>query len=120
MDRTAFVVVTAIILMLAFAAGWFSYWVLHRFTNVAGGDLGEMDRLAQSLHEAEERPWTACAMPDAKPKICAVTSPGQNPALELDRRELVAGACPRQVYSPAALQVRPADRREERPPNPAR
>lgn len=54
MDRTAFVVVTTIILMLAFAAGWFTYWVLHRFTHVAGGDLGEMDRLAQSLHEAEE------------------------------------------------------------------
>lgn len=54
MDRTAFVVVTTIILMLAFAAGWFTYWVLHRFTHVAGGDLGEMDHLAQSLHEAEE------------------------------------------------------------------
>lgn len=54
MDRTAFVVITAIILMLAFAAGWFTYWALHRFTNIAGGDMGEMDRLAQSLHEAEE------------------------------------------------------------------
>lgn len=54
MDRTAFIVITATILLLAFAAGWFTYWVLHRFTNVAGGDMGEMDRLAQSLHEAEE------------------------------------------------------------------
>ncbi|MFT4150935.1 MAG: hypothetical protein QM656_12130 [Paracoccaceae bacterium] len=54
MNRTEFIVVTAIILMLAFAAGWFTYWVLHRFTRVAGGDMGEMDRLAQSLHEAEE------------------------------------------------------------------
>ena len=54
MDRTAFIVITAIILLLAFAAGWFTYWVLHRFTNVTGGDMGEMDRLAQSLHEAEE------------------------------------------------------------------
>lgn len=54
MNRTEFIVVTAIILMLAFAAGWFTYWMLHRFTRVAGGDMGEMDRLAQSLHEAEE------------------------------------------------------------------
>lgn len=54
MNRTEFIVVTAIILMLAFAAGWLTYWVLHRFTRVAGGDMGEMDRLAQSLHEAEE------------------------------------------------------------------
>jgi phage shock protein A len=27
---------------------------MHRFTRVAGGDMAEMDRLAQSLHEAEE------------------------------------------------------------------
>jgi prophage endopeptidase len=54
MNRTEFIVVTAIILMLAFAMGWFTYWLLHRFTRVAGGDMAEMDRLAQSLHEAEE------------------------------------------------------------------
>ena len=54
MNRTEFIVATAIILLLAFAAGWFTYWLLHRFTRVAGGDMGEMDKLAQSLHEAEE------------------------------------------------------------------
>jgi prophage endopeptidase len=54
MNRTEFTIATAIILLLAFAAGWFTYWLLHRFTRVAGGDVAEMDRLAQSLHEAEE------------------------------------------------------------------
>lgn len=54
MNRTEFIVATAIILLLAFAMGWFSYWLMHRFTRVAGGDVAEMDRLAQSLHEAEE------------------------------------------------------------------
>lgn len=54
MNRTEFIVATAIILLLAFAAGWFTYWLLHRFTRVAGGDMAEMDRLAQSLREAEE------------------------------------------------------------------
>lgn len=54
MNRTEFIIATAIILLLAFAAGWFTYWVLHRFTRVAGGDMGEMDNLAQSLHDAEE------------------------------------------------------------------
>ena len=54
MNRTEFIVATAIILLLAFAAGWFTYWLLHRLTRVAGGDMAEMDRLAQSLHEAEE------------------------------------------------------------------
>ena len=54
MNRMEFIIATAIILLLAFAAGWFTYWLLHRFTRVAGGDMAEMDRLAQSLHEAEE------------------------------------------------------------------
>ena len=54
MNRTEFTIVIAIILLLAFTFGWFSYWLLHRFSRVAGGDMAEMDRLAQSLHEAEE------------------------------------------------------------------
>lgn len=54
MNRSEFIIATAIILLLAFAMGWFTYWLLHRFTRVAGGDMAEMDRLAQSLHEAEE------------------------------------------------------------------
>ena len=54
MNRTEFTVAIAIILLVAFAAGWFTYWLLHRFTRVAGGDMAEMDTLAQSLHEAEE------------------------------------------------------------------
>ena len=54
MNRTEFTVAIAVILLVAFAAGWFSYWLLHRFTRVAGGDVQELDHLAQSLHEAEE------------------------------------------------------------------
>ena len=54
MNRTEFVIATAIILLVAFAMGWFTHWLLHRFARVAGGDMAEMDRLAQSLHEAEE------------------------------------------------------------------
>ena len=54
MNRTEFTVAIAIILLVAFAAGWFTYWLLHRFTRVAGGDMGELDTLAQNLHEAEE------------------------------------------------------------------
>ena len=54
MNRTEFVIATAIILLVSFAMGWFTHWLLHRFTRVAGGDMAEMDKLAQSLHEAEE------------------------------------------------------------------
>ncbi|SMH50155.1 hypothetical protein [Maritimibacter sp. HL-12] len=54
MNRTEFIIVTAIILFVAFALGWFAHWLLHRFSRVASGDVSEIDRLAQSLHEAEE------------------------------------------------------------------
>lgn len=54
MNRLQLTIATAVILLAAFALGWFAYWLLHRFTRVAGGDMAEMDRLAQSLHEAEE------------------------------------------------------------------
>ena len=54
MNRTEFIIATAIILLLAFALGWFTYWLMHRFTRVTGGDMAELDNLAQSLHEAEE------------------------------------------------------------------
>src|SRR5690606_37359838 len=39
---------------LAFAMGWFTHWLLHRFARVAVNDLAEMDRMAHALHEAEE------------------------------------------------------------------
>ncbi|MBL4915633.1 hypothetical protein [Szabonella alba] len=54
MNRTEFIIATTIILFVAFMLGWFTHWILHRFTRVAGGDVAELDTLAQSLHEAEE------------------------------------------------------------------
>ena len=54
MNHNEFIIATAIILLLAFAMGWFTLWLMHRFSRTAGGDMAEMDRLAQSLHEAEE------------------------------------------------------------------
>ena len=54
MNRQEFITATAVILLAAFALGWFAYWLLHRFTRVSGGDVAEMDNLAQALHEAEE------------------------------------------------------------------
>lgn len=54
MNRTEFIIATAIILFVAFGLGWFTHWLLHRFSRIAGDSMGEVDRLAQSLHEAEE------------------------------------------------------------------
>ena len=54
MNRTEFIIATAIILFVAFAMGWFANWLVHRFTRVSAGDVGELERMSQELHEAEE------------------------------------------------------------------
>ena len=54
MNRTEFIIATAIILFLAFALGWFANWLVNRFTRVTKADMGELEQMAQSLHEAEE------------------------------------------------------------------
>jgi len=54
MNRTEFIITTAIILFVAFAVGWFVHWLIHRFTRVNQKDVGELDRMSQELHEAEE------------------------------------------------------------------
>ncbi|WP_438960040.1 hypothetical protein [Nereida sp.] len=54
MNRTEFIVAIAAILFVAFILGWFAHWLISRFTRVSQSDVGELDKLAQSLHEAEE------------------------------------------------------------------
>ena len=54
MSRTEFVIATAIILFVAFCLGWFANWLVQRFTRVAAADIGELERMSQELHEAEE------------------------------------------------------------------
>ena len=54
MNRTEFIIATAIVLFVAFGVGWFANWLVHRFIRVPASDLGELERLAQELHEAEE------------------------------------------------------------------
>ena len=54
MNRAEFIIATAIILFGAFCLGWFAYWLLHRFTRVTQTEMGELERMAKDLHEAEE------------------------------------------------------------------
>ncbi|WP_458791494.1 hypothetical protein [Yoonia sp. MH D7] len=54
MNRTEFIIATAIILFVAFSLGWFANWLVHRFTRVTKAEIGELDKMAQALHEAEE------------------------------------------------------------------
>ena len=54
MSRTEFIITTAIVLFIAFCLGWFSNWLVHRFTRVSAADVNELEKMAQDLHEAEE------------------------------------------------------------------
>jgi septal ring factor EnvC (AmiA/AmiB activator) len=53
-NRTEFIIATAVILFVAFCLGWFANWLIHRFTRVSKADIGELEKMAQELHEAEE------------------------------------------------------------------
>ena len=54
MNRTEFIIAISIILIIAFALGWFANWLVHRLTRVSDADVNELESLAASLHEAEE------------------------------------------------------------------
>ncbi|MFC3570494.1 hypothetical protein [Paracoccus sp. TOH] len=54
MNRTEFILATAIILFAAFLLGWFASWLIHRLSRVTRAEMGELENMAQQLHEAEE------------------------------------------------------------------
>lgn len=53
-SRTEFIIATAVILFIAFSLGWFANWLVSRFNRVSKADIGELEKMAQALHEAEE------------------------------------------------------------------
>jgi septal ring factor EnvC (AmiA/AmiB activator) len=54
MNRTEFIIATAIILFAAFMLGWFASWLINRLSRVTRAEMGELESMAQQLHEAEE------------------------------------------------------------------
>ena len=54
MNRTEFVIATAIILLVAFTVGYFACWLVQRFSRVSTADVAELDQMAKALHDAEE------------------------------------------------------------------
>ena len=55
LTRTDFIVVTTVVLLLAFTLGWVARWLLDRFARLGAANMDEVDRLAAALHDAEER-----------------------------------------------------------------
>ena len=66
MNRTELLIVTAIILFVAFGLGWFAHWVVHRFTQISADQATELERMAHELHEAEELRDQAVAFLDQR------------------------------------------------------
>lgn len=54
MNGTEFIAAIAIVLFVAFMLGWFANWLVHRFSRVSQSDIGELEKMAQALHDAEE------------------------------------------------------------------
>ncbi|MEM8979466.1 MAG: hypothetical protein AAGD04_08270 [Pseudomonadota bacterium] len=54
MNRNEFIVGIAVVLFIAFLMGWIANWLVNRFTRVSNADVGELDKMAHALHEAEE------------------------------------------------------------------
>lgn len=54
MNKSEFTIYIALILFVAFVLGWFANWLVNRFTRVTKSEIGELDKMAQALHEAEE------------------------------------------------------------------
>lgn len=54
MSRTELILVSAALLFVAFALGWLAQWLVRRITRVDQSDLGELERMAKALNEAEE------------------------------------------------------------------
>ena len=66
MNRTEFILVTAAILFVAFALGWFLSWLVYRVARVTQSDMTELDTMAQALHDAEENLEQAVAYAQAR------------------------------------------------------
>ena len=54
MSRSELIVLSAVILFAAFVLGWAAHWLVQRINRVDRSDLGELERMAHALNEAEE------------------------------------------------------------------
>ncbi|MGB0440421.1 MAG: hypothetical protein ACPG7W_01030 [Paracoccaceae bacterium] len=55
MNQLQFIMATSAVLFVAFCLGWFAHWLGHRFTRVSAEDIGQLEKISQELHEAEDQ-----------------------------------------------------------------
>lgn len=54
MNRSEFIMVTAIVLFAVFVIGWFTSLIIQRLTRPTNANMGELDLMAQQLHDSEQ------------------------------------------------------------------
>ena len=54
MNRFELVAAVAVILLIAFALGWFACWFVNRLSRVSTADIGKFEAMSEALREAEE------------------------------------------------------------------
>lgn len=54
MDRNDVIFATAILLFGSYCIGFLSHWIINRLSHVSKSDLGELDKMADTLHRSEE------------------------------------------------------------------
>lgn len=54
MNRTEFILITALVLFVVFMLGWFANWVMTLLTRGSKAELSEFDKMVQAVHEAED------------------------------------------------------------------
>lgn len=54
MSRTELIILTSIILFVAFILGWVGSWVFNRMRQVTTADIAELDMMASELARAED------------------------------------------------------------------
>ncbi|RMH47002.1 MAG: hypothetical protein D6688_03995, partial [Alphaproteobacteria bacterium] len=54
MNRTEFIIATAVALFVAFVLGWLASWLVQRLSRASQAELSELEAMATALHDAEE------------------------------------------------------------------
>lgn len=54
MDRNEFVIAVMVLLFGSYLLGFLTHWIVTRLSRVSDAEIGQLDAMAEDLHQAEE------------------------------------------------------------------
>lgn len=54
MDRNEFIVAVMVLLFGSYLLGFLTHWIVTRLSRVSDAEIGQLDAMAEDLHQAEE------------------------------------------------------------------